>query len=91
MDKDMKKFIDNLNKWIDKDIISKLKKMGIDIDNLNKLQKIFLLISIGFLIMAIISFVFVSNFNVWNDAHMYPLGFSFVAYIGMRLFKDKNN
>jgi len=41
--------------------------------------------------MAIISFVFVSNYNVWNDAHMYPLGFSFVAYIGMRLFKDKNN
>ena len=78
MDKDIDKFIDNLNKWF-------------DIDNLNKLQKIFLLISIGFLIMAFISFVFVSNFNVWNDAHMYPLGFSFVAYIGMRLFKDKNN
>ena len=78
MDKDIDKFIDNLNKWF-------------DIDNLNKLQKIFLLISIGFLIMAIISFVFVSNYNVWNDAHMYPLGFSFVAYIGMRLFKDKNN
>ena len=76
MDKDIDKFIDNLNKWF-------------DIDNLNKLQKIFLLISIGFLIMAIISFVFVSNFNVWNDAHMYPLGFSFVAYIGMRLFKSK--
>ena len=85
MDKD----IDNLNKWIDKDIISKLKKMGIDIDNLNKLQKICLLISLGLLIMAFISFVFVSNFNVWNDAHMYPLGFSFVAYIGMRLFKSK--
>ena len=78
MDKDIDKFIDNLNKWI-------------DIDNLNKLQKIFLLISIGFLIMAIISFVFKSNFNVWNDAHMYPLGFSLLAYIGMRLFKDKNN
>jgi len=78
MDKDIDKFINNLNKWF-------------DIDNLNKLQKIFLLISIGFLIMAIISFVFVSNYNVWNDAHMYPLGFSFVAYIGMRLFKDKNN
>ena len=89
MDKDMKKFIDNLNKWIDKDIIPKLKKMGIDIDNLNKLQKIFLLVSIGFLIIAIISFVFKSNFNVWNDAHMYPLGFSLLAYIGMRLFKDK--
>ena len=87
----MGKDIDNLNKWIDKDIIPKLKKMGIDTDNLNKLQKIFLLISIGFLIMAIISFVFKSNFNVWNDAHMYPLGFSLVAYIGMRLFKDKNN
>jgi len=82
----MKKFIDNLNKQIE----HSLNKI-IDIDNLNKLQKIFLLISIGFLIMAIISFVFVSNFNVWNDAHMYPLGFSFVAYIGMRLFKDKNN
>ena len=78
MDKDIDKFIDNLNKWF-------------DIDNLNKLQKIFLLISIGFLIIAIISFVFKSNFNVWNDAHIYPLGFSFVAYIGMRLFKDKNN
>ena len=78
MDKDIDKFIDNLNKWF-------------DIDNLNKLQKIFLLISIGFLIMAIISFVFKSNFNVWNDAHMYPLGFSLLAYIGMRLFKDKNN
>ena len=76
MDKDIDKFIDNLNKWI-------------DIDNLNKLQKIFLLISIGFLIVAIISFVFKSNFNVWNDAHMYPLGFSLLAYIGMRLFKDK--
>jgi len=85
----MEKFIDNLNKWIDKDIISKLKKMGIDIDNLNKLQKIFLLISIGFLIMAIISFVFKSNFNIWNDNHMYPLGISFVAYIGILLFKDK--
>ena len=76
MDKDIDKFIDNLNKWI-------------DIDNLNKLQKIFLLISIGFLIMAIISYVFVSNFNIWNDAHMYPLGFSLLAYVGMRLFKDK--
>ena len=86
----MEKFIDNLNKWIDKDIIPKLKKMGIDIDNLNKLQKIFLLVSIGFLIIAIISFVFKSNFNVWNDAHMYPLGFSLLAYVGMRLFKDKN-
>ena len=82
----MKKDIDNLNKQIE----HTLNKI-IDIDNLNKLQKIFLLISIGFLIMAIISFVFVSNYNVWNDAHMYPLGFSFVAYIGMRLFKDKNN
>ena len=87
----MGKDIDNLNKWIDKDIVPKLKKMGIDIDNLNKLQKIFLLVSIGFLLVAIISFVFKSNFNVWNDAHMYPLGFSLVAYIGMRLFKDKNN
>ena len=85
----MEKFIDNLNKWIDKEIIPKLKKMGIDIDNLNKLQKIFLLVSIGFLIIAIISFVFKSNFNVWNDAHMYPLGFSLLAYVGMRLFKDK--
>jgi len=85
----MEKFIDNLNKWIDKEIIPKLKKMGIDIDNLNKLQKIFLLVSIGFLIIAIISFIFKSNFNVWNDAHMYPLGFSLLAYIGMRLFKDK--
>ena len=78
MDKDIDKFIDNLNKWF-------------DIDNLNKLQKIFLLISIGFLIMAIISYVFVSNFNIWKADHMYPLGFSFVAYIGIRLFKDKNN
>ncbi len=86
----MKEFIDNLNKWIDKDIIPKLKKMGINIDNLNKLQKIFLLVSIGFLIIAIISFVFKSNFNVWNDAHMYPLGFSLLAYVGMRLFKDQN-
>jgi len=85
----MEKFIDNLNKWIDKEIIPKLKKMGIDIDNLNKLQKIFLLVSIGFLIIAIISFIFKSNFNVWNDAHMYPLGFSLLAYVGMRLFKDK--
>ena len=80
----MEKFIDNLNKQIE----HSLNKI-IDIDNLNKLQKIFLLISIGFLIMAIISFVFKSNFNVWNDAHMYPLGFSLLAYIGMRLFKDK--
>ena len=82
----MKKDIDNLNKQIDRS----LNKI-IDIDSLNKLQKIFVLISIGFLIMAIISFVFKSNFNVWNDAHMYPLGFSLLAYIGMRLFKDKNN
>ena len=82
----MKKFIDNLNKQIEHSL-----NKWIDIDNLNKLQKIFLLISIGFLIMAIISFVFKSNFNVWNDAHMYPLGFSLLAYIGMRLFKDKNN
>ena len=82
----MKKIIDNLNKQIEHSL-----NKWIDIDNLNKLQKIFLLISIGFLIMAFISFVFVSNYNVWNDAHMYPLGFSFVAYIGMRLFKDKNN
>ena len=89
MDKDVKSFIDSLNKFSNK-FIDNLNKF-IDIDNLNKLQKIFLLISIGFLIMAIISFVFVSNYNVWNDAHMYPLGFSFVAYIGMRLFKDKNN
>ena len=81
MDKDMKKFIDNLNKL--------LKKADIDVDNLNKLQKILLLISMGFLIMAIISYVFVSNYNIWNDAHMYPLGFSLLAYIGMRLFKDK--
>ena len=81
---DMKKFIDNLNKQIEHSL-----NKWIDIDNLNKLQKIFLLISIGFLIMAIISYIFVSNFNVWNDAHMYPLGFSFVAYIGMRLFKSK--
>ena len=80
----MKKDIDNLNKQIE----HSLKKI-IDIDNLNKLQKIFLLVSIGFLISAIISFVFKSNFNVWNDAHMYPLGFSLLAYIGMRLFKDK--
>ena len=79
MDKDIEKLNDNLNK---------LEKFS---DNLNKLQKIFLLVSIGFLINAIISFIFKSNFNVWNDAHMYPLGFSFVAYIGMRLFKDKNN
>ena len=77
MDKDIDKFIDNLNKWF-------------DIDNLNKLQKILLLVSMGFLIIAIISFVFKSNFNVWNDAHMYPLGFSLLAYVGMRLFKDKN-
>ena len=82
----MKKDIDNLNKQIE----HSLNKI-IDIDNLNKLQKIFLLISIGFLIMAIISYVFVSNFNIWKADHMYPLGFSFVAYIGMRLFKDKNN
>ena len=82
----MKKFIDNLNKQIE----HSLNKI-IDIDNLNKLQKIFFLISIGFLIMAIISYVFVSNFNIWKADHMYPLGFSFVAYIGMRLFKDKNN
>ena len=82
----MKKFIDNLNKQIE----HSLNKI-IDIDNLNKLQKIFLLISIGFLIMAIISYVFVSNFNIWKADHMYPLGFSFVAYIGMRLFKDKMN
>ena len=80
----MKKFIDNLNKQIE----HSLNKI-IDIDNLNKLQKIFLLISIGFLIIAIISYVFKSNFNIWNDAHMYPLGFSLLAYIGMRLFKDK--
>ena len=86
MDKDIDKFIDNLNKQIE----HSLNKI-IDIDNLNKLQKIFLLISIGFLIMAIISYVFVSNFNIWKADHMYPLGFSFVAYIGMRLFKDKNN
>ena len=83
----MGKDIDNFNKWIDKDIISKLKKIGIDTDNLNKSQKICLLISLGFLIMAFISFIFVSNFNVWNDAHMYHLGLSLVAYIGMRLFK----
>ena len=89
MDKDVKSFIDSLNKFSNK-FIDNLNKF-IDIDNLNKLQKIFLLISIGFLIMAIISYVFVSNFNIWNDAHMYPLGFSFVAYIGIRLFKDKNN
>ena len=76
MDKDIDKFIDNLNKWF-------------DIDNLNKLQKIFLLVSIGFLISAIIAFIFKSNYNIWNDAHLYPLGFSFVAYIGMRLFKSK--
>ena len=76
MDKDIDKFIDNLNKWF-------------DIDNLNKLQKILLLVSMGFLIIAIISFVFKSNFNVWNDAHMYPLGFSLLAYVGMRLFKSK--
>ena len=80
----MEKFIDNLNKQIE----HSLNKI-IDIDNLNKLQKIFLLISIGFLIIAIISYVFKSNFNIWNDAHMYPLGFSLLAYIGMRLFKDK--
>ena len=86
MDKDIDKFIDNLNKQIE----HSLNKI-IDIDNLNKLQKIFLLISIGFLIMAIISYVFVSNFNIWNDAHMYPLGFSLLAYIGMLLFKNKNN
>ena len=78
----MDKFVDGIIKMIEK--LTKIK-----IDSLNKLQKIFLLISIGFLIKAIISFVFVSNFNTWNDAHMYPLGFSFVAYIGMRLFKDK--
>ena len=82
----MKKFIDNLNKQIE----HSLNKI-IDIDNLNKLQKIFLLISIGFLIMAIISYVFKSNFNIWNDDHMYPLGFSLLAYIGMLLFKNKNN
>ena len=89
MDKDVKSFIDSLNKFSNTfiDILNKY----IDIDNLNKLQKIFLLISIGFLIKAFISFIFVSNFNVWSDAHMYPLGFSFVAYVGMRLFKDKNN
>ena len=80
----MEKFIDNLNKQIE----HSLNKI-IDIDNLNKLQKIFLLISIGFLIIAIILYVFKSNFNVWNDAHMYPLGFSLLAYIGMRLFKSK--
>ena len=74
------------------DIIKMVEKLTkTKIDSLNKLQKIFVLISIGFLIMAIISYVFVSNFNIWNDAHMYPLGFSFVAYIGIRLFKDKNN
>ena len=82
----MKKDIDNLNKQIEH-FLNKI----IDIDNLNKLQKIFLLISIGFLIIAIISYVFKSNFNIWNDAHMYPLGFSLLAYIGMVLFKDKNN
>ena len=82
----MKKDIDNLNKQIE----HSLNKI-INIDNLNKLQKVFLLISIGFLIIAIISYVFKSNFNIWNDAHMYPLGFSLLAYIGMRLFKDKNN
>ena len=89
MDKDVKSFIDSLNKFSNTfiDILNKY----IDIDNLNKLQKIFLLASIGFLINAIISFVFKSNFNVWNDDHMYPLGFSLVAYIGMRIFKDKNN
>ena len=76
MDKDIDKFIDNLNKWF-------------DIDNLNKLQKIFLLVSIGFLISSIIAFIFKSNYNIWNDAHLYPLAFSFVAYIGMRLFKPK--
>ena len=87
MDKDVKSFIDSLNKFSNK-FIDNLNKF-IDIDNLNKLQKIFLLISIGFLIMAIISFVFKSNFNIWNDNHMYPLGISFVAYIGILLFKDK--
>ena len=87
MDKDVKSFIDSLNKFSNK-FINNLNEY-IDIDNLNKLQKIFLLISIGFLIIAIISFVFKSNFNVWNDAHMYPLGYSLVAYIGMRLFKSK--
>ena len=80
----MDKFVDDIIKMVEK--LTKTK-----IDSLNKLQKIFLLISMGFLIMAIISFVFVSNFNTWNDAHMYPLGFSLLAYIGMRLFKDKNN
>ena len=80
----MEKFIDNLNKQIE----HSLNKI-IDIDNLNKLQKIFLLISIGFLIIAIILYVFKSNFNIWNDVLMYPLGFSLLAYVGMRLFKDK--
>ena len=80
----MDKFVDDIIKMVEK--LTKTK-----IDSLNKLQKIFVLISIGFLIMAIISYVFVSNFNIWKADHMYPLGFSFVAYIGMRLFKDKNN
>ena len=80
----MEKFIDNLNKQIE----HSLNKI-IDIDNLNKLQKIFLLISIGFLIIAIILYVFKSNFDIWNDVHMYPLGFSLLAYIGMRSYKDK--
>ena len=80
----MDKFVDDIIKMVEK--LTKTK-----IDSLNKLQKIFVLISIGFLIMAIISYIFVSNFNIWKADHMYPLGFSFVAYIGMRLFKDKNN
>ena len=87
MDKDVKSFIDSLNKFSNK-FIDNLNKF-IDIDNLNKLQKIFLLVSIGFLISSIIAFIFKSNYNIWNDAHLYPLGFSFVAYIGMRLFKSK--
>ncbi len=51
MDKDVKSFIDSLNKFSNK-FIDNLNKF-IDIDNLNKLQKIFLLISVGFLISAL--------------------------------------
>ena len=61
MDKDVKSFIDSLNKFSNK-FIDNLNKF-IDIDNLNKLQKIFLLISIGFLIMAIIALTLKVNFS----------------------------